>query len=123
MIKLKFEDWDAPDVYCPACGRPVVTKEEESPDYCEHVDFLYVPGGDLEYVRPDLEPFINERRESAREFNFLRTVRTHIQDPTAFALKISWPTVYGTDFVVGFHLGSPDSDDEPSDEVAIEEAE
>ncbi len=110
VVELKFDSSDAIDIHCPACGTALLTKDDSDAHPCPHVDFIYFPAGDIDYVREDLEAEVTRLREEAEaaddEFDYLEALCERRDDPTSFALSISWEGMPET-IAVGLRLGSP----------------
>jgi len=117
VVDLELESWDGFDIYCPACG--TVAFADGDPDPCGHVEFVFMPSGDIGYLREDVEALVSEWRDEAEaqgeELDVLEALCERRSDPTSFVLAISWSGMPET-LQVGFHLGSQEPDDESETE-------
>ncbi|QOY86155.1 hypothetical protein [Paludibaculum fermentans] len=126
VVNIKLEDWDATDIHCPACGAGV-SRIDSGLEPCEHVDFVSFPMGDLEYIRKELEPVVEEWREVAerrdREFVLADVLSRKLEGATSFIFAITWEGLFDA-LWIGFTLGhiEPDEDSEDDDESSIEAA-
>ena len=104
---LEFDNSDAIDIHCPACGAAVITKDDSEPIPCAHVEFISFAAGDIEYVREDLEPQVSAWREKAeeedQEFDLAEALCERRNSPASFAFLITWEGMPET-LEIGFSL-------------------
>jgi hypothetical protein len=118
IVELELGDSEVIDLHCPGCGALVVPVDAD-PNPCQHVEFISMPAGDIEYVRADLEATVEEWRQEAEEedegFDLAEALSERRDDPASFVFGISWAGM--PDILwVGFRLGAQEPDDESEDE-------
>jgi hypothetical protein len=118
IIELELADSEVIDLHCPACGIVVVPVDSD-PNPCQHVEFISMPSGDIEYVRADLEATVVKWREKAEaedeKLELAEALSERRHNSTSFVFAISWAGMPEM-LWVGFRLGTPEPNERSEDQ-------